>query len=71
MACPYCGERTELLPVFPKERSSLPVKTVVYTILAVLILVGGLIGVLIALKRAERALGTQNPPPAAAPANTQ
>jgi hypothetical protein len=52
--CPHCGKPTELLLAAPPQTSSLPIKTIVYTIVAVLILVGGLVGTMIALKRAKR-----------------
>jgi hypothetical protein len=53
--CPHCGEATELLLAAPPEEAS-PVrrKAVVFTVIAVLILVGGLMGSVIALKRAKR-----------------
>lgn len=53
--CPHCGQFTELLLVVPEESSSPGrTKAVVFTILAVVILLGGLIGALVALKRAQR-----------------
>jgi hypothetical protein len=54
-SCPHCGEATELLLAAPPEEAS-PVrrKAVVFTVIAVLILVGGLVGSVIALKRAKR-----------------
>jgi hypothetical protein len=54
-ACPHCGELTELLLAAPVDETS-PVrrKAVVFTIIAVLILVGGLVGSAVALKRAKR-----------------
>jgi len=52
--CPHCGKPTELLLAAPPQTSTLPVKTIVYTVVAVLILAGGLVGAMIALKRAKR-----------------
>jgi hypothetical protein len=54
-SCPHCGEATELLLAAPPEEAS-PVrrKAVAFTVIAVLILVGGLVGSIIALKRAKR-----------------
>jgi hypothetical protein len=54
-SCPHCSETTELLLATPPEETS-PVrrKAVVFTVIAVLILVGGLVGSVIALKRAKR-----------------
>jgi hypothetical protein len=53
--CPHCGQPTELLPAPPSEEES-PVRTtaVIFTLLATLILLGGLAGALLVLKRAER-----------------
>jgi hypothetical protein len=52
--CPHCGATTELLlPPPPPEPPFLPVKTIVFTLLAILILIGGLVGAMIVLKRAK------------------
>jgi len=53
--CPHCAQPTELLLAAPPEESS-PVRTkaIVFMAIAGLILLGGLIGAVIALKRAER-----------------
>jgi hypothetical protein len=56
--CPHCGQATEcLLASPPEEKSPAQTRTVIYTIVAVVILVGGLIGALAALKRAQRQFG--------------
>ena len=53
--CPHCGQPTELLLAIPPEADSpAQTKAVIYTIIAVVILVGGLIGTVMVLKRAER-----------------
>jgi hypothetical protein len=52
--CPHCGKPTELLLALPPQERTLAVKTLIYTGIAILILIGGLVGVLTALKRAER-----------------
>ena len=52
--CPHCGKPAELLLAAPPQERTVPVKTIIYTGMAILILVGGLVGVLAALKRAER-----------------
>ncbi len=52
--CPHCGQRTELLLARPPEEPVLPRRVVVYSVVAVLVLVFGLVGALVALKRAER-----------------
>ncbi len=53
--CPHCGQPTELLLAVPPESESpAQTKAILYTIIAVAILVGGLIGTVVLLKRAER-----------------
>ena len=52
--CPHCGEQTELLLAAPPQEPTVPVKTIVYTAIAVLILVGGLVGAIIAVNRLQR-----------------
>ena len=52
--CPHCGQPTELrLSVPPEAKSSAQTKAIIFTIIAVMILGGGFIGVLVALKRAD------------------
>lgn len=53
--CPHCGQPTELLLAPPPEEGS-PVRTkaIIFGALAVIILMGGLVGAVIALKRAQR-----------------
>ncbi|MEK7781328.1 MAG: FxLYD domain-containing protein [Verrucomicrobiota bacterium] len=71
--CPHCSQPTELFLVTPAEESS-PVrrKAIIFTVVAILILAGGLIGAVMALKRAERLKAGQMekatpvPPPLAA-----
>ena len=61
--CPHCGQPTELLLATPpEEKSPAQTKAILYTVVAIVILVGGLIGAVIALKRAQRLIGR---PPAA------
>lgn len=53
--CPHCGQPTELLLAVPPEATSpAQTKAIVFTIIAVVILVGGLLVTVLALKRAER-----------------
>jgi hypothetical protein len=53
--CPHCGQQTDcLLAAPPEEKSPAQTKAVIYTVVAVVILVGGLIGAFVALKRAQR-----------------
>ena len=63
--CPHCGRLTKLLLALPPQERTVPVKTVIFTGIAILILIGGLVAVMIALKRAERLSGRNSPPPAA------
>jgi hypothetical protein len=66
--CPHCGKPTELLLAAPPHERTLPVRTIIYTALAILILGGGLVAAIIALKRAERMTGRNSATPTAAPA---
>lgn len=53
--CPHCNQPTELLLATPPEEvSPLRKKAIVFTVIAILILGGGLIAVKIALMRAKR-----------------
>jgi hypothetical protein len=52
--CPHCSRTTELLLEVPPEPPTVPRRVLVWTGIAVLVLVLGLVGALIALKRAER-----------------
>lgn len=62
--CPHCNQQTELTLPPPLETSDpgIPAKAVVWAIIALLILGGGLAGSLIALKKAQRLYGHQNQP---------
>jgi Tfp pilus assembly protein PilV len=51
--CPHCGQQTDLFLLAPKDEPSLPRAKIVWTIIAVVVLTGGLIGALAALKRAR------------------
>jgi hypothetical protein len=55
--CPHCGKQTDLLLALPKVEPTIPRATIVYTVIAVIILVAGLAGAMIALKMAERKVG--------------
>jgi hypothetical protein len=52
--CPHCGKETDLLLALPKDEPTIPTATIVYTAIAVIILGGGLVGAMIALKMAQR-----------------
>ena len=60
--CPHCSQQTELTLPPPPEASgpTIPTKAVIWAIIAILILGGGLAGSLIALKKAQRLYGHQN-----------
>lgn len=63
--CPHCECPTELMPVLPTEElSPLRTKAIVFTIIAVVILVGGLVAASVALKRAKRLRAEQGTPAA-------
>lgn len=51
--CPHCGKQTELLLAIPKEEPTIPRATIVYTVIAVVILGAGLAGAMVALKMAQ------------------
>jgi hypothetical protein len=52
--CPHCGKQTELLLAAPKDESGIPARMIIWTIVAVLVLGGGLGAAMYALKRAQR-----------------
>lgn len=53
--CPHCDHPTELLLAQPPEEGSpLRTKAIVFTVIAVVILIGGLVAASVALKRAKR-----------------
>ena len=53
--CPLCGQSTELMLARPPEEGSpLRTKAIVFTIIALIIMVGGLVAASVALKRAKR-----------------
>lgn len=52
--CPHCGKQTELLLALPKEEPTIPRATIVYTLIAIVILGAGLAGAMVALKMAQR-----------------
>lgn len=54
-ACPHCGQPTELMLALPPEsESSGRTKAIVFIVIALVILLGGLGGAVLALKRAQR-----------------
>jgi lysine biosynthesis protein LysW len=54
VTCPHCGQETELLLLQPPEVPSIPRRALIWTGFAVVVLCLGLVGALMALKRAER-----------------
>lgn len=67
--CPHCGQQTELLLAAPpEEKSPAPRKAIVFAVIAVLILIGGLLAANIALKRAKRLQAQREPATPVAPA---
>jgi hypothetical protein len=52
--CPHCGKQTELFLAPPKDAPIVPRATIIYTIIAVIILGAGLVGAMVALKMAQR-----------------
>ncbi len=51
--CPHCGQETELFLATPKVESAVPVKGIIYSIIALLILGGGTAALLIRLKHEQ------------------
>jgi hypothetical protein len=53
--CPHCGQATELMLALPPEAGSpMRAKAITFTVIAIVILLGGLGGTVLALKRAQR-----------------
>jgi hypothetical protein len=68
--CPHCGESTELDLPAPKMESGVPRRLIVWTVIAMAILVAGLIGAMIALNRARNMVGQGRQPASVQPTNT-
>lgn len=60
--CPHCGQATELLLATPPEEPVVPRRTVVWAAIGIVILGLGLVGAIVALKRAERWAARQKRP---------
>src|SRR5260370_38148591 len=60
--CPHCGKPTELLLAAPPEEPSVPRMTIVWTLVAVLVLALGLAGARAALNRAQKWATRQKQP---------
>jgi len=67
--CPHCGQQTELLLARPPEQSAVPRAAMVWAVIGIVILVLGLAGALVALKRAEKWAARQKRQAAAAAAS--
>jgi rRNA maturation protein Nop10 len=67
--CPHCGKQTELLLATPLVEPTLPRRTVVWTVIALSVLILGLGGAMVALNRAQKAAARKKQPvPAELPA---
>lgn len=64
--CPHCHQPTELRLATPSAEPVVPRKALVYALIALVVLLVGLAGTLLALKKARQIVGEQ-PPPAAQP----
>ena len=62
--CPHCGKAIELLLALPEAEPIIPRRMIVWLAIALLILVGGVIGLLAALKMAQNQSANVKPPPA-------
>jgi hypothetical protein len=66
--CTFCRKQTELTLAVPQLETGVPRRAIIWSIVALLILLLGILGILIALNRAERWAGERKaPPPAIAP----
>ncbi len=63
-ACPHCGKQTELSLPAPADENVISKRTLIWTLVAVIILGLGLAGAFSALKRAERWAAAQKHPAA-------
>jgi hypothetical protein len=68
--CPHCGKPTELLLPAPPDEPTVPRRTIIWTLITVLILAGGLGGVLLGLKRTEKWAASKKKSSAATNATT-
>jgi hypothetical protein len=68
--CPHCGQPTELFLATPKEEPAVPLRLIVWTAVGILILIAGLAGALIALKRAQHLADRRSAHPAPRETNT-
>ena len=59
--CPHCGQHTELLLATPRLEPTVPMRALVWTSIAVVILGFGLAGSLLALKRAQTWAARRHP----------
>lgn len=66
VACPHCQQETQLLLLRPPEEPTVPRRALVWTGIAVVVLVLGLGGALMALKRAQGLVERQKRPAAEA-----
>lgn len=69
-ACPHCGQTTELLLATPPEEPTISRKTIVWTTIAVIILILGGIGLAAAFKMAQKQLSRHQQPPPPPPSQT-
>jgi hypothetical protein len=63
--CPHCHQQTELLLPAPPQEPTVPRRAILWTVITILVLCGGLVACLIALKRAERWAAARKPTAAA------
>jgi len=70
VTCPHCGTETELTLLAPPEEPTVPRRALIWTAVAAVILGLGLVGALVALKRAERWAQEQKQQAASAPPTT-
>lgn len=61
--CPHCSQATELLLARPREEPAVPRSSLIWSVIALIILGLGLAGSLVALRMAQRRMGPRRSPP--------
>lgn len=64
--CPRCRQSTELMLAPPRAEPGIPRRGLIWSFVAIVILLAGLVGALIALKRAQNWAARHKPVPAPA-----
>ena len=65
--CPHCGKQTELRLAAPPEEPTVPRRVIIWTAIAILILVGALVAAMLGLDHYKRQIALRREQAAAAP----